>query len=105
MTGQNGVHLERRMSSSKRRVSRRRWAKVRRLVLDQSGWRCEKCGKAGILQVDHKTPLKDGGDLYDLANLQTLCVADHWAKTAAEMGYRIPGPERAAWADYLAKMV
>ena len=78
---------------------------MRRLALDRDGWRCQTCGKAGRLEVDHVRSLNDGGELFDLANLQTLCVADHWAKTAAEMGYRPPGPERAAWADYLAKMV
>ena len=65
-------------------------------------WRCEKCGKAGRLEVDHATPLKDGGKEFELANLQSLCFSCHFLKTAAEMGYKLPGPERLAWVKYLA---
>ena len=93
------------MSSSKRKASGRRWAMVRRLALDRDGWRCQTCGKAGRLEVDHIRPLQHEGELFDLANLATLCVSCHWLKTSAEMGYRQPGPEQVAWSDYLAKMV
>ena len=61
--------------------------------------------RAGRLEVDHQTPVKDGGQEYDLSNLQTLCFTCHFAKTAAEMGYQPPGPERLAWARYLADMI
>ena len=86
------------------RLNRRRWARVRRQALDAGGWRCAKCGKAGALTVDHVVSLQAGGAPFDLANLQVLCRADHWTKTSDEMGYRQPGPEQRAWAEYLKTM-
>ena len=47
--------------------------------------------------MDHIRPLQHEGELFDLANLATLCFSCHWAKTSAEMGYRQPGPEQVAW--------
>ena len=77
---------------------------VRRLALDRDGWRCQNpgCGRAGRLEVDHVRPLQHGGELFDLGNLATLCISCHWLKTSAEMGYKLPGPERLAWVKYLA---
>ena len=43
---------------------------MRRLVLDRDGWRCQQCARAGRLEVDHRIPLEDGGDAYNLDNLQ-----------------------------------
>jgi 5-methylcytosine-specific restriction endonuclease McrA len=40
------------------------------------------------LQVDHITPVADGGHPFDPANLQTLCTDCHKAKTAAENSER-----------------
>ena len=57
------------------RLHARRWARVRRAVLDRDGWRCRKCGKAGRLEVDHIVP-DPGRDPFDMGNLQVLCRAD-----------------------------
>ncbi len=46
-------------------------------ALDRDRWRCQKCGKAGILEVHHIKPLEDGGKPYDLSNTLTLCRGDH----------------------------
>ena len=51
------------------KVNRRQWRNVRLLVLDRDGWKCTKCGKAGRMEVDHRIPLEDGGELYGMGNL------------------------------------
>ena len=77
-------------------VDRRRWAKVRRAVLDKARWRCRKCGNYAN-EVDHIQPLHQGGAVYDLANLQALCrFPCHALKTRRENSHPI-GPERLAW--------
>ena len=43
----------------KRLVRRRPWASCRGgRLLDRDNWRCTNCGKAGRLEVHHRTPLK-----------------------------------------------
>ena len=74
----------------------RRWARVRREVLERDGYRCQGCGKAGVLEVDHVVPVSAGGDRWDLANLQALCRGCHIAKTRNETGPR-PSPARERW--------
>ena len=85
-----------------KRPSRRPWGKVRLKVLDRDGWTCAKCGKAGRLEVDHIKPLEDGGSLYELSNLQSLCRSCHISKTRVErMGKPTP-QEVKEWRRYLA---
>jgi 5-methylcytosine-specific restriction endonuclease McrA len=50
---------------------------------------CKTCDRAAN-EVDHVTPLRDGGAKYDLENLQALCKSCHSRKTAAEMNGRAP---------------
>ena len=61
------------------KVNRRRWARVRRAALDRDSWRCqaEGCGRAGLLEVHHVTPLEHGGAPFALSNTTTLCRSDH----------------------------
>ena len=56
-----------------------RWARVRRAAFDRDGWRCRKCSKPGRLEAHHVTPLHEGGEPYDLANVETLCRRCHIA--------------------------
>ena len=77
--------------------NRRQWRKVRLLALDRDAWTCTKCGKAGRLEVDHRVPLEDGGALYDLDNLQTLCRGCHFDKSRGERRGREADPEVAKW--------
>ena len=81
-------------------IPSRTWARVRRAILIRDKYRCRLCGAAGRLEIDHVIPLDHGGAALDPANLQTLCVPCHLAKTAAERG-RTVDPERAAWREYL----
>ena len=75
----------------RRRKGGRRWLVVRRAALDRDGWRCVRCLKLGVLEVDHIVRIEDGGPEYDLANCQTLCRSCHVSKTSAERGV-IPLP-------------
>ena len=57
------------MSRHHGRLHSRRWARVRRAVLDRDGWRCRRCGRASRMEVDHVVPLDRGGDPWDPGNL------------------------------------
>ena len=83
------------------RPSRRRWARVRLLVLDRDGWKCSRCGISARLEVDHIKPLEHDGAVYDLGNLQALCRSCHIDKTRRQNTGRGPSPEVEAWKRYL----
>ena len=86
------------------RPSRRQWAKVRARVLDRDGWQCQKCGKVGRLEVDHRVPLDIAPDrMYDLDNLQSLCRGCHFDKTRGERRGKETPPEVQEWRDYLTR--
>ena len=59
------------MSRHHTKISRSRWQRIRRAVLDRDGWRCTKCGQPGRLHVHHIRPLERGGGNED-QNLATL---------------------------------
>ena len=91
------------MSRNHLKLNSGRWRRVRLEVLERDGWRCVQCGKAGVLEVDHITPLELGGEPWALANLQTLCRTPcHWAKTTIENGGEALGPgiEQMSWICY-----
>ena len=94
------------MSLAHRKLNKRRWARVRRAVLDRAGWRCEACGAAARLEVDHVVPLQHdpGQDPYDLERLQALCRPCHFQKTAAERG-RVESPDESAWSALVREML
>ena len=54
-----------------------RWLALRRAAFDRDEWRCRKCAKPGRLEAHHITPLRKGGDPFDLANVETLCRRCH----------------------------
>ena len=76
----------------------RRWAVVRRAVIERDLYRCVKCQKAGRLEVDHIVPVVQGGPWWDVEGLQTLCVGCHISKSRIER--HGPDPERDAWKRY-----
>ena len=69
---------------SHRKIHRGRWRRVRQRVLNRDKYRCQRCGRAGRLEVDHVRPLRRGGSPYDPANLQALCRSCHILKTSGE---------------------
>jgi 5-methylcytosine-specific restriction enzyme A len=60
-----------------------KWLNTRRRVLADNPI-CEDCGKELATEVDHRTPLSEGGDPYALDNLSPKCGPCHWRKTARE---------------------
>lgn len=67
MSGTSGVN----------RLSRPRWAAARLLALERDDWKCQRCGRRGRMEVHHKVALADGGEPYELSNLETLCRSCH----------------------------
>lgn len=61
-----------------------RWRKARAEALAACGGVCVECRRRPASPVDHRIPVRDGGDPYDLSNLAPLCVSCHNAKTARE---------------------
>ena len=55
----------------------KRYAALRRFVLDRDKWRCQKCGRPSALELHHLRPLASGGKVWDPANCQTLCRSCH----------------------------
>lgn len=86
------------------RLHRGRWRVVGRLIRERDKYRCRKCGKAGRLEVDHKKPIRQGGDPWAFENLQCLCRGCHIEKTRGEQRAAVKvDPDRQAWRDRLAK--
>lgn len=79
------------------------WAAVRLEAKRRDGWKCIQCGARGRIEVDHVKAIRHGGAAYDLANLQTLCVACHSRKTRLEIGLGDENPARDAWKSLLQK--
>ena len=51
-----------------------RWARLRRAILDRDGWRCQRCGRYGRMEIHHA----DGDPMNnDVDNLRTLCRSCH----------------------------
>lgn len=71
----------------------RDWQRRRKAALDRAGWRSERSGKAGALEVHHVVPMSMGGG-HELSNLQVVTRAEHFEiHRAARLV-----PERYAWA-------
>ena len=76
------------------------WERFRRRLLDARGWRCERCGLAGKLEVHHKRPLQEGGTAFDPENCEILCAPCHIRE------HRPPlAPGVAAWKALVADML
>jgi len=81
----------RRKKHNKRIYDSIRWRKLRSYYIANNPL-CEKCleddqyvdatGRRGV--VDHIIPINEGGAVFDVANLQTLCNKCHNIKSAKE---------------------
>lgn len=72
--------------ASRARDRGRQWRKRRAVVLSADPV-CAACGVREAREVDHVTPLHQGGtDSYD--NLQALCHDCHAVKSRVDMGHR-----------------
>ena len=54
--------------------------------------------------MDHIRPLSDGGEPFDLDNLQTLCRPCHFDKTTLDRG-GIPHAPDAAWEHLVGELL
>ena len=83
-------------------LSTKRWKRTRRAVIELAGWRCQKCGKAGRLEVDHIEPVYVNPlrNRFDRSNLQALCENCHWAKSSGEKRNPMPDDQR-AWMNLM----
>ena len=86
-------------------LNARRWAAVRRAVLNRDNFKCVECGRAGKLEVDHIVPMQrePGQDPYDPNGLQALCRSCHVAKTRRE-NRRPLTPAELAWRELVAEL-
>ena len=67
------------------RIRGRAWMQVRREVLAEGLFACVDCARVSASnQIDHDTPLEQGGAAMDKANLKIRCFDCHKAKTNRE---------------------
>lgn len=78
----------------------KRWRFLRLKKLESVNWKCERCGRAGRLEVHHREELAEGGDMYDFNNLEVLCRRCHFA----EHDKHGLIPKRAEWDVYMKEL-
>ena len=67
------------------------WRQLRGVAMARDAYTCRICGAFHGLQIDHIIPVQEAPHrVYDLNNLQTLCIRCHSRKTAREGGLRAP---------------
>jgi 5-methylcytosine-specific restriction endonuclease McrA len=79
---------EMRPNAAERGYCDKRHRAWRQAVLVRDGWQCQACGRVCTdrreAHADHKVPISQGGDRYDVDNGQCLCAACHGRKTRDE---------------------
>lgn len=73
-------------------LATRDWKAMRERVIREAGGRCQHpgCGRAERrMYADHIVERRDGGAVFDRANLQCLCPKHHALKTNAERAKRM----------------
>ena len=77
------------------KINRKQWERVRLKAKERDSWACVKCGSMRGTEVDHIKPISEGGEMYALDNLQTLCRNPcHREKTRSENHVSIPEQDR-----------
>lgn len=87
------------MSRHHQRASSRAWRRLRAAVLERDDYRCQTpdC-PATATEVHHVVPVAQGGAMFDVANLVSLCRACHLDKHDSR------SPAVREWDDYLREM-
>ncbi|MCY3780026.1 MAG: HNH endonuclease signature motif containing protein [Chloroflexi bacterium] len=62
-----------------------RWDALALQIRERDEHACQNCGERGN-EVDHITPIRAGGAMWDPENLQVLCSSCHVRKTRREYG-------------------
>ena len=55
----------------------KRWRALRAKLFNERGAQCESCGSIGELQIHHRVPVSQGGDIWNEDNLILLCRSCH----------------------------
>ena len=63
---------------ARRSVRNRAWFFIRRKLIQARGYKCERCGRGGRLEVHHRIPISKGGKRYDRENLEVICRQCHF---------------------------
>ena len=86
------------LGNNRRPAHRQRaYRRMRKRILDERGWRCEDCGRAGRLELHHLVEVENGGT-DEPFNLRILCRQCHFATHN-----RKPGPDRSGWKAEIAR--
>ena len=68
-------------TGSKRRYSwiyrSKRWKELRARIFRERGEQCEVCFSIGEIQLHHRVPVSQGGDIWNERNLIVLCRSCH----------------------------
>ena len=75
--------------------SAREYQRLRRRLLNERGWRCAECGRAGRLELHHVNGDRDDDRP---GNLRILCRPCHFTADG-----RRAGPDRTAWRAEIAR--
>lgn len=71
----------------------------RQAVLNKCNWQCVDCGRVAHgqqMHADHITPIRQGGDRYDVGNGEARCINCHSRKTRREQANHPEGGSRNA---------
>lgn len=83
----NNYNKYQRNKETQRFYQSKEWKELRKLKLISQPM-CEECLRSGkyvrARMVDHIVPIRQGGALLDIANLQSLCWSCHSRKSAKE---------------------
>ena len=82
-----------------------RWRRLRQRKLDDVGWRCERCGRAGRLECHHRVSMADGGEaLPDLAGLEIMCRDCHLDHHGRGKRQTLTDSER-RWSEFVEELL
>jgi len=94
LSGFNRARVLEQSAGSTKRIRGEEWMRIKGSILIRDKYTCKVCGTVHMSnQVDHVVPLEKGGS-NDPANLQTLCIECHKAKTKVEAKARYTGGYR-----------
>lgn len=76
----------------------KRWHRVRTAAKERAGYRCQRCGATGRLEVHHRVRLLAGGDPYAPEGLIVLCRRCHFGEHRRK---KCLTPGRDEWIDFV----
>ena len=80
-----------------------RWRRTARAAKRRDNWLCVRCRAEGRTKaaevVHHRQAISDGGEMLDLANLESICREHH-----ESLHDRGPSEEQKEWSKFLADL-